>query len=90
MQARFMHRHPLQAQFGRSRCLPQSPINHLCLLEDAMLYWSAIFLIMAIASALLGFGGAAVSLSGIGQILCFVFLIAAVLSLILSVARRRA
>jgi uncharacterized membrane protein YtjA (UPF0391 family) len=85
-----MRLHLSLARFTRWRCPSESAINHLCVLEDAMLYWFAIFLVMAIASALLGFGGAAVSVSGIGQILCFVFSIAAVLSLILSVARRRA
>ncbi len=42
--------------------------------EVLMLYWAAVFFIIAIIAGYLGFGGVAVAASGIAQTLFFVFL----------------
>jgi uncharacterized membrane protein YtjA (UPF0391 family) len=52
-----------------------------------MLYWSVMFLVVALVAALFGFGGIAASAAGIAKILFFVFLIAFVISGILSLVR---
>jgi uncharacterized membrane protein YtjA (UPF0391 family) len=53
-----------------------------------MLYWAAIFFVIAIVAAVLGFGGIAAGSAGIAKILFVVFLIAAVISLISGRGRR--
>jgi uncharacterized membrane protein YtjA (UPF0391 family) len=50
--------------------------------EDAMLYWAAIFFIIAIIAGGLGFGGLAAAASGIAQILFYIFLVLFLVSLI--------
>jgi len=52
-----------------------------------MLYWAAVFFIIAIAAGIFGFGGIAASAAGIAKILFFAFLILAVVSLV--TGRRR-
>ena len=47
-----------------------------------MLYWAAVFFVIALAAAVFGFGGLAASAAGIAKILFFVFLVLAVVSLI--------
>jgi uncharacterized membrane protein YtjA (UPF0391 family) len=47
-----------------------------------MLYWAAVFFIIALVAALFGFGGLAASAVGIAKILFFVFLILAVVALV--------
>ena len=47
-----------------------------------MLYWAAVFFVIAINAAVFGFGGIAAGAAGIAKILFFLFLILAVLSLI--------
>jgi uncharacterized membrane protein YtjA (UPF0391 family) len=47
-----------------------------------MLYWAAVFFIIALAAAVLGFSGIAANAAGIAKILFFVFLILGALSLI--------
>jgi uncharacterized membrane protein YtjA (UPF0391 family) len=59
------------------------------LLEDtAMLYWAAMFLVIALVAALFGFGGIAGSAVGIAKVLFFVFLVLFVLSLLFGGLRR--
>jgi uncharacterized membrane protein YtjA (UPF0391 family) len=53
-----------------------------------MLYWAAVFFIIALIAAVLGFGGIAAGATGIAKILFFVFLIAFVVSLLMGVFRR--
>jgi uncharacterized membrane protein YtjA (UPF0391 family) len=48
-----------------------------------MLYWAAVFFVVALAAAILGFGGIAASAAGVAKILFFVFLVFAAVSLIL-------
>jgi uncharacterized membrane protein YtjA (UPF0391 family) len=54
----------------------------------AVLYWAAIFFIIAIIAAFFGFGGVAVASAGIAKILFFIFLVVFVVSLVLGLVRR--
>ena len=47
-----------------------------------MLYWAAVFFVIAIIAAVFGFGCIAVGAAGIAKILFFLFIILAVVSLI--------
>jgi uncharacterized membrane protein YtjA (UPF0391 family) len=51
--------------------------------EEVMVRWAILFFVVALIAALFGFGGLAGDAAWIGQILLFVFLILAVVSLIL-------
>jgi uncharacterized membrane protein YtjA (UPF0391 family) len=55
--------------------------------ENPMLYYTIVFLIIALVAGVLGFGGIAGAAAGIAKILFFVFLILFVASLIFG--RRR-
>jgi len=46
-----------------------------------MLYWTAVFFVIAILAAVLGFGGIASGAAGIAKLLFFAFLILAIISL---------
>ena len=56
--------------------------------EIHMLYWAAVFFIVALIAAVLGFGGIAAGAASIAKILFFIFLIAFVVSLLMGVFRR--
>jgi uncharacterized membrane protein YtjA (UPF0391 family) len=56
--------------------------------EILMLYWAAVFFIVALIAAVLGFGGIAAGAAGIAKILFFIFLVAFVVSLLMGVFRR--
>jgi len=47
-----------------------------------MLYWAAVFFVIAIVAALLGFGGIAVGAASIAKLLFFLFLVLFVIALI--------
>ena len=47
-----------------------------------MLYWAAVFFVIALLAAVFGFGGIAASAVGVAKVLFFVFLILAIVSLI--------
>ena len=47
-----------------------------------MLTWAIIFLIVALAAAVFGFGGVASAASGIAKVLFFIFIVLFVVSLI--------
>ena len=53
-----------------------------------MLYWSVVFLIIALVAAVFGFTGVYVAAAGIAKILFFVFLILFILSLLTGSMRR--
>jgi uncharacterized membrane protein YtjA (UPF0391 family) len=53
-----------------------------------MLYWSGVFLLIALAAAFFGFGGIATTAAGIAKVLFFVFLIFFIVSLFTGVKRR--
>ncbi len=54
-----------------------------------MLGWSVIFFILALAAALLGFGGIAASMAGIAKILFFIFLVMLLVSLVMGLLSKR-
>lgn len=53
-----------------------------------MIYWSAVFFIVAIIAAILGFGGIAAGAAEIGKILFFLFAVLFVLSMVFGFSRR--
>jgi uncharacterized membrane protein YtjA (UPF0391 family) len=53
-----------------------------------MLYWAAVFFIIAIIAAVFGFGNVAAGAANIAMILFWVFLVLFVLSLIFGLVRR--
>lgn len=55
-----------------------------------MLYWAAIFLVIALLAAVFGFGGVASASAGIAQVLFFVFLVLLVISVVVHMMRGRA
>ncbi len=54
-----------------------------------MLYWAAVFFVIALIAAVFGFGGIAVEAVGVAKILFFVFLILFIVSLLLGRSWRR-
>ena len=58
-------------------------------MEVVMLYWAAVFFIIAIIAGFLGSGGVAVAASGIAQILFFIFLVIFLVALVMGLSRRR-
>jgi uncharacterized membrane protein YtjA (UPF0391 family) len=50
--------------------------------EDVMLYWAAVFFVIALVAAVFGFGGLAASAAGVAKILFAVFLVLALVSLV--------
>jgi uncharacterized membrane protein YtjA (UPF0391 family) len=51
-------------------------------LEAVMLYWAAVFFIIALVAGILGFFGIAAAATGVAKILFFAFIVLAVVSLI--------
>lgn len=54
-----------------------------------MLYWAAVFFVVAVIAAALGFGGIASAATGVAQVLFFVFLVLFLVSLIAGSLPRR-
>ena len=54
-----------------------------------MLYWAAVFFIIAIIAAAFGFGGIAAGAVGIAKILFFIFLVLFIASLLAGLLRGR-
>lgn len=54
-----------------------------------MLRWAFIFLIVALAAAILGFGGVAGAAAGVAKILFFVFLLLFIVGLLVHLVRGR-
>jgi uncharacterized membrane protein YtjA (UPF0391 family) len=53
-----------------------------------MLYWAAVFLVIALVAGVLGFGGIVAPAVGIAKVLFFVFVILFLLSLVFGGIRR--
>lgn len=53
-----------------------------------MLYYAAVFLVIALVAALFGFGGIAAGAIEIARVLFFVFLVLFVVSLVVGLVRR--
>jgi uncharacterized membrane protein YtjA (UPF0391 family) len=56
--------------------------------EDAMLYWAAVFFVIALIAGALGFGGLAAAAGGIAQILFYIFLVMFLVALIAGLVGR--
>ena len=56
--------------------------------SEKMLYWAAVFLVIALIAAWLGFAGVAVASAGIAKILFYIFLAIFLVTLIMGVGRR--
>jgi uncharacterized membrane protein YtjA (UPF0391 family) len=54
-----------------------------------MLYWAAVFFVIALLAAIFGFGGIAAGAVEIGKILFFIFLVVFAVTLILGLINRR-
>lgn len=54
-----------------------------------MIYWSAVFFIIAIIAAMFGFGGIAAGATDIAKVLFFLFLVLFVVSLLTGMFRGR-
>jgi uncharacterized membrane protein YtjA (UPF0391 family) len=52
-----------------------------------MLYWAAIFFVIALVAAIFGFGGVATGAVAIAKILFFIFVLAFLVSLLMGVFR---
>ena len=74
----------------RVRKMGSSPIHTIpgSEREVIMLKWAAIFFVIAIVAAVLGFGGIAAGASEIAKILFFVFLVIFLVTLIMGMMRR--
>jgi uncharacterized membrane protein YtjA (UPF0391 family) len=57
-------------------------------MENDMLYYALVFLVIALIAGVLGFGGIAGASAGIAQILFFLFLAFLVISLVIGFIRR--
>jgi uncharacterized membrane protein YtjA (UPF0391 family) len=57
-------------------------------MENEMLYYALVFLVIALIAGVLGFGGIAGASAGIAQILFFLFLAFLVISLVIGFIRR--
>jgi len=53
-----------------------------------MLYWAAVFFVIAVVAALLGFGGVAIGAAYIAKLLFFLFLVLFVIALIAGMSGR--
>jgi uncharacterized membrane protein YtjA (UPF0391 family) len=56
--------------------------------EKIMLYWSLVFLVVAIIAAVFGFAGVATAAAGIAKLLFYIFLVIFVLTLIMGLMKR--
>ena len=54
-----------------------------------MLYWAAVFLIVALVAAVLGFGGVASAAVNIAQVLFFIFIVLFVIAVVVGLFRGR-
>jgi uncharacterized membrane protein YtjA (UPF0391 family) len=57
--------------------------------EWTMLYWAAVFFVIALVAALFGFGGIAAGAAEIAKILFFIFLVVFAVTLVLGLIGRR-
>jgi uncharacterized membrane protein YtjA (UPF0391 family) len=65
-----------------------STLRALAEKDDIMLYWAAVFFVIALVAAVFGFGGIAAGAAEIAKILFFLFLIIFVVAAILGLTRR--
>lgn len=72
-----------------SALLNQDTITFWLRRKTVMLYWAAVFFIIAIVAGLFGFGAIASASAGIAQILFFIFAVLFVLALAMQLLPRR-
>jgi uncharacterized membrane protein YtjA (UPF0391 family) len=53
-----------------------------------MLYWAAVFFVIGLIAAFLGFGGVVTTAAGIAKILFYIFLIIFLVTLVMGLGRR--
>jgi uncharacterized membrane protein YtjA (UPF0391 family) len=70
----------------RSTTLRTIKLSHSS--EVVMLYYAVVFFVIALIAALFGFGGIAAGAAGVAKILFFAFLIIAIVTFLMSLARR--
>ena len=70
------------------KCGKSLPRQSIKSLEVIMLKWAAIFFVIAIVAAVLGFGGIAAGASEIAKILFFVFVVIFLVTLIMGMMRK--
>jgi uncharacterized membrane protein YtjA (UPF0391 family) len=56
--------------------------------EKTMLHYAVVFFVIALIAALFGFGGIAAGAAGIAKILFFAFLLIAIVTFVMSLARK--
>jgi uncharacterized membrane protein YtjA (UPF0391 family) len=81
--ASVLARSPLTFPMGPSRSRGTETAASRSKEVKTMLYYAAVFFVIALIAALFGFGGIAVGAAGIAKVLFVVFLVVAVLSLLL-------
>jgi uncharacterized membrane protein YtjA (UPF0391 family) len=75
----FSIRKPFPGKLARTLQRP-TPIHPFHPEDCVMLYWAAVFFVIALLAAIFGFGGLAASAAGVAKILFFVFLVFALVS----------
>lgn len=58
-------------------------------LESVMLHYAVVFFVIALISAVLGFGGLAAGAAGIGKLLFAIFIVMAIVTIVADLVRRR-
>src|SRR5579862_3378110 len=71
---------------GGARSAPEFSIHKPK--ETHMLYWAAVFFLIALVAGVFGFGGIAAGAVGIAKILFFIFLVLFIVSLVMGGIRR--
>src|ERR1043166_3104191 len=75
-----------RTQWVPARCTHQASGSRIIFREVIMLYWAAVFLVIAIVAALLGFTGVAAAAAGIAKFLFFLFLVMFLIFLVLGIS----
>ncbi len=57
--------------------------------EIAMLYYAAVFFLIAIVAAIFGFGGIAAGAAGIAKVLFFIFVVIFIISLVMGLGNKK-
>jgi uncharacterized membrane protein YtjA (UPF0391 family) len=65
-----------------------SSIRYITCKEKTMLHYAVVFFVIALIAALFGFGGIAAGAAGIAKILFFAFLLIAIVTFVMSLARK--
>jgi len=58
-------------------------------MEPLMLHYAVVFFVIALVSAVLGFGGLAAGAASIGKLLFVIFIVMAIVTIVADIVRRR-